>query len=104
MSACSAVVLPSFLLEDGNRSGAALPHDFSGDLRALYEGLSNNGARFTMDKMYPVKLDHSADIARQLFDLNRRTGFNPILFSTCFNNCVHVSFSPHATESCNILV
>jgi hypothetical protein len=104
MSACPAVILPALLLKDSDRSGAALPYDFSGDLRALYERLSNDRTRLSMDEMHPIELNHGADIAGQFFDLNRRAGFNPILFSTCFNNCVHVSFSPHATESCNITV
>lgn len=63
MSASPAVVLSSFLLEDGDRSGAALPHDFSGDLRTLDERLSDDGTRLTMHEMHPIELDHGANIA-----------------------------------------
>jgi hypothetical protein len=102
MSARPAVILPALFLKDRNRSGAAMPDNFGRDRCALHERLSDHQTGIPMHQTNLVQVDHATYVTGQALNLNRRASLNPILLSTCFNNCVHILFTPHWTESCTI--
>jgi hypothetical protein len=85
----ATIILAALLLEDGNGSGPPLPYDFRCDFGAVKKGLSDQNAGIAMDETDMVEFNMGPDVPRQPFDLNRRARFNPILFTTCFNDRVH---------------
>jgi hypothetical protein len=89
VSAGAAIVLAALLLENGNRSGSSLPHDFSRDLGPVKEWLSNQNTSVTMYETDLAEFYLSPDVSWQPFDLNRRSGFDSILFTACLNDRVH---------------
>lgn len=93
MAAGSAIVFSAFLLKDGNGSCPALPQDFSRNLRALHERLPNDRTGNTVNQAYVVQFDYAADVTGKFFNLNRGSGLDSVLFSTCLNDCVHAHIS-----------
>jgi hypothetical protein len=85
----TAIVLPALLLKHGNRSGPSLPHDFSRDRGSVKKWLSNQNTRIAMYETDLAEFYLGPDVSREPFDLDRRTGFDSILFATRFNDRVH---------------
>lgn len=70
-----------------------MPHDFGCDFGAAKKRLSDHDTGVAVHEMNLVELDPSPDVSGQALDLNRRTCFDPILFTTRFNDCVHIHIS-----------
>lgn len=90
----SAIIFATLLLENRDGPGASLADDFRGDSRAGNDRLADDQSTVAIQQSNLVDLHGMADIARERLHLEYGPCFHSILFSTCFDNSVHVRPSP----------
>ena len=92
MTLTTTVVGLSLVLEDTDLAFLTLFKNLAGYLGASYVGLTDLYVISGYEKNF-VECYFCAFFNVQFFDGNNLTFFNNVLFSTCFDNCVHLCTS-----------
>jgi hypothetical protein len=81
-------------LEDRDGSGPTLVKDFSRNFCACDQRLADHDTFVAMNEPHVIQFNRPADVSGEALHLYLRSLFHSILFSTCFNNRVHVHLPP----------
>src|SRR5689334_5807472 len=84
------IVLAAPELDDAHLGALAMPYHRCDDLAALQEGLAQGHIGALAHQQHLTEFHGGARLGIELFDAENAVFCDPVLFTTCGDDCVHI--------------